>query len=350
MKENLAESFEVPLDDKRIDSTWDRVQRKLETRRRMRRRLRVAAGVAVVSAVAGLGLWGWSAAAPDALERGVAEVPAGPSEVIMSDGVRMELSAESRVEPCERYPRQDCVRVSRGRVTFDVEPRQQNPFRVLCGDVEVTVLGTRFTVEQLDTEVGNRTAVRVAEGRVGVSVLGGAHRVLSPGQTWEEQHDGRGDEDLVERRDAGPPSTADSGGAPPRSGHDAASAIQPASVPTLEELRQNARDARRSGNARQEARAYEELLARYPRSPDAGLASFELARLRMDVLGEPQKAIPLLERYANGGGPLAGDALARLAIAYAMVGRSEDCSRAKARYSAAQPNGIHIRRLDRTCK
>lgn len=73
------------------------------------------------------------------------------------------------------------VHLARGRIELDVAPREDRPPLVVhADDVEVIVVGTRFTVEW-DDEV----TVTVAEGLVRVE-RGGASKMLAAGETWSE--------------------------------------------------------------------------------------------------------------------------------------------------------------------
>jgi hypothetical protein len=73
------------------------------------------------------------------------------------------------------------------------------------------------------------------------------------------------------------------------------------------------------------------------------LSAFELGRLRMDRLGDAAGAISALERAValNVGPTFREDALARLVTAYAAQGNAAACARARDRYLASYPSGVH---------
>jgi hypothetical protein len=72
------------------------------------------------------------------------------------------------------------VELTRGRVDFDVAPRQARPpFVIHSGDVEIRVVGTRFSVRR----DGASTEVRVLRGIVEVERQGRVAR-LRPGDLW----------------------------------------------------------------------------------------------------------------------------------------------------------------------
>src|SRR5262249_12977733 len=119
----------------------------------------------------------------------------------------------------------------------------------------------------------------------------------------------------------------------------AAHANKPA--PTARELVESANVARQGGDARGAAASYEALLHRYPSDARAGLAAFELGRLKMDQLGDTRGAVAALQRAVAGapGSAFREDALARLVAAYATLGNGEACERTRRAYLETYPNG-----------
>ena len=117
------------------------------------------------------------------------------------------------------------------------------------------------------------------------------------------------------------------------------------------ELFTAAAEARRSGNAAEAARLYRRLVARFPRDDRAALASFELGRIRLDQLGDPNGAASAFRRaLALGGGPFAQDARARLVEAYDAAGNMAACERSKRAYLRRYPNGRHVVDVTRACE
>jgi tetratricopeptide (TPR) repeat protein len=109
--------------------------------------------------------------------------------------------------------------------------------------------------------------------------------------------------------------------------------------------------ARRAGDAAGAARAYELLLEHHPGDARAGLAAFELGRLRMDRLGDVHGAIQALGRavaLAPGAG-FREDAMARLVDAYAAAGAKERCRSARSAYLESYPNGIRASAVKSRC-
>ena len=116
-------------------------------------------------------------------------------------------------------------------------------------------------------------------------------------------------------------------------------------------LLERARVAAQSGREREAASTYEALLRDHPRDARAGLAAFELARLRMDRLGDPRGALRPL-RIAITRGLRASyreDAMARLTEAYLATDNTQACQDARRRYLRAYPSGVHAAQVRARC-
>lgn len=124
-----------------------------------------------------------------------------------------------------------------------------------------------------------------------------------------------------------------------------------AAGPSARELFEKAGESRRAGDAAGAARAYEELLKLHPSDGRASLSAFELGRLRMDRLGDRAGAIVALERAlaSNLGPSFREDALARLVSAQAAQGNYAACGRARDRYLASYPAGVHAAAVATRC-
>jgi hypothetical protein len=73
--------------------------------------------------------------------------------------------------------------LQRGKVDCEVEPKPDRaPFRVVAGDVTVTVVGTKFAVARTD----NGIRVEVTHGKVRVT-SGNQETLLTAGQSWPSQ-------------------------------------------------------------------------------------------------------------------------------------------------------------------
>jgi TolA-binding protein len=142
--------------------------------------------------------------------------------------------------------------------------------------------------------------------------------------------------------------------APAKNVAPSSSSVEPARPPrdpNARELLDAANTARRNGDARTAADEYGQLLRKFPNDGRAGLAAFELGRLRMDRLGDLAGAMQALERavqLAPGSG-FREDAMARLVTAYQASGRAADCARSREAYLAAYPTGVHRDAVSRGC-
>jgi tetratricopeptide (TPR) repeat protein len=112
-----------------------------------------------------------------------------------------------------------------------------------------------------------------------------------------------------------------------------------------------ANGARRGGNVAEAVRGYETLLASFPNDGRAGLAAFELGRLRMDRLGDYASAVSALKRAVSlaPGAGFREDAMARLVQAYAALGSKSACQSARDAYLKAYPKGVHLGTVSRKC-
>lgn len=267
----------------------------------------------------------------------VIESGAEPIAVRLADGSQIDLEPRTRLEAGEAEGRDVRLDLARGRASFEVARDPERRFAVVAGAVRVVVVGTRFAVERRD----GRVEVRVVRGVVEVGT--GARTVrLGAGETWSGADGAVRDDGELASIDAPPSAAGDDEGAErvrrPRQS-DGASAG---------ELFESAREARRQGRDAEAAAAYAELLRRHPRDGHAGLAAFELARIRMDVEGDPRGAIEPLERAIDAR-VFREDAMARLVRAYDESGMQSRCEAARGRYLEAYPEGVHVRSVQGAC-
>ncbi|HXK18006.1 MAG TPA: FecR family protein [Polyangiaceae bacterium] len=284
--------------------------------------------------------------------------------VTLGDGSSVKLASESALQVRGNRSTSVSLALGHGEVTCDVTHREGRKFSVVAGDVEVRVVGTKFSVK---TTAGD-------EPRVEVSVLRGVVEVASrrrpgivarvaAGQSWIQTAGNVAREAALE-----PPSTApqpDGVAATPNDAvlpNDAAPKMEPQSSvspppsaapagPSARELFEKAGESRRAGDAAAAAHAYEELLRLHPTDGRASLSAFELGRLRMDRLGDPAGAITALERAValHIGPSFREDALARLVSVYASQGNFAACERARERYLSSYPAGVHAAAVATRC-
>jgi TolA-binding protein len=316
-----------------------------------------------LAAAAAGSLWWASAAshvAPQGeLARGRIEAHEAPRALRLTDGSSLELAPGSSLQVRGDTASAVSLALRRGRVSCDVTHVPGRKFSVVAADVEVRVVGTQFSV----------TSTEGAAPRVEVSVQRGVVEVVSArrpglvarvvaGQIWVQAAGSSAPAAGAAPPFAEPPPAV----APPGAAVSSPAAkVEPASpppsadaavnVPSARELFEKAGEQRRAGDAGAAARAYEELLRLHPSDPRASLSAFELGRLRMDRLGDQAGAISAFERaLASSLGPsFREDALARLVSAYAAQGNFAACGRARDRYLASYPAGVHASAVARRC-
>jgi hypothetical protein len=116
-------------------------------------------------------------------------------------------------------------------------------------------------------------------------------------------------------------------------------------------LFQRANTERAEGHAEAAGAAYDKLRRQYPHDARAGLAAFELARIRLGTLNEPRAAISALEfALAHPRGFVVEDAEALKIDALARLGDAAACTRAAERFLVQYPNGAQRARVAAACR
>ena len=309
--------------------------------------LAVAVAVAVVIAwpSAHVGPSVWSAAAGERV-RTTERV----RSVALLDGTVVALAAHSSIRGIVNRAAEVAMELESGGAVFDVTRNPARAFVVHAGAVEVRVLGTRFRVSR----TGDRVSVDVERGRVEVRVRDD-RSVLGAGDHWSS------DEHMLERGAAAqvvpahvpaprpaeiveptPPSPVVGTNAPRAQPH-ATRPGQPPDDVAGRTLFEAAQAARREGNPQRAAALFGEIVAQHSSDPRAGLAAFELGRIRADVLHDVPGAIAMLER-AQSLSPYAAyreDAQARLVSLYERSGNGARCRAERAEYLRDHPAGVH---------
>jgi len=332
----------------------------LKRQRQRRTALAVAAGAAILI----LGIFLGRRQAPVAV---VAPLPEAPVLARLVDGsVVTARSSDARVESIAIGPQAATFQLDKGSAHFVVTPNPERPFRVLAGDVTVTVLGTIFdvTIEPTGVRVG------VERGRV---------RVNSPSAAREL---GAGQAEFFATTVAAPApsaepiptvSAADMGDAADvtarPSGHAAPSwralaqdgAYGPAYArlaaegpnavrDTPEDLLLAADVARLGGHPERAVPLLERVMSGHPFDSRAPLAAFTLGRTLLEQLGRPRPAAAAFAtaRQLDRAGALAQDALAREVEAWSRAGEAEKARERANEYLKRYPTGRRasaVRRL-----
>jgi len=336
---------EPSLDEARLERQFANIRDRAEAPRgEVIRGPWVAAGGLALAAAAAAGLFFFYApeAAPEQAEVfDGAHLESGADEVRVElrDGTQIALDPQSRLELASHGTRRVALAVERGTASFDVPHVEGRSFVVRARDVEVHVIGTRFSVSSLGD--GEDVIVTVTEGVVEVRRPGSQPRRVSAGEELR-----------IDRapREATTPDAEPSVEPEPDTAQEATTR-RPRPRPTAADLWARATEARRAGDAREAATAYEAFLRLAPRDSQAALAAFELGRLRMDRLGDVRGAIEALRRALSTapGAPFAEDAQARLVDAYARAGQRDACAAARDRYLSRYPSGAHRRSVEARC-
>lgn len=341
------------LDAARLARQCATIARRLPSARGYRVLIPAAAGLACVVVLL-LRLFA-SPAADAGAGAGAATVLEAPVEKSISlsllDGSRVVLEPESKLSLVTLLARDIRLQLDRGGIELDVTKMKDRQFVVAAAGYEVRVVGTRFSVKLRTTSQGAAPAleVRVEEGKVRVARAGEATdvRVLGAGEIWSTTLG------AVEPK-AQPPTTI----APPLGESAPTPSTRPTAVrapsrTTLgsKELWAQAESARAAQRFADAAGALDVLRLKHRADPRAGLAAFELGRLRQDTLHEPAGAA---EAFADAivlapNGPFREDAEARRVEALEAAGDRARCEEAKAAFLTRYPGGIHRPRVARAC-
>ncbi len=364
MKDPPSKYVQPNLSPSRIARLWDGISEQLDARPRrwwQRRWLAGAAALSLGAAAAGgvllLAGQGAGPAEQTAIHDAALETTGTAMSVALVDGSHIRLDARTRVEVVASESEAIQLSLERGEVVCDVSKKPQRRFVVVAGNVEVRVVGTRFAVRRQATAQGDEVRVRVERGVVEVLAPSSDEpRRLAAGETWSVLLDGSRAKGAAatpapaEPRLPEPPAAAPT--VPPADGGPVdvpREATTPSSSAKL--LLDRANQARRAGDAAGAARAYAALLDKYPGDSRAGLAAFELGRLRMDRLGDLAGAVAALKqsiRAAPGSG-FREDALARLVRAHAALGHRAECERYRDAYLKSYPQGVHAATVTERC-
>jgi len=340
------------------DGAWRELQARMEGRHRRGHRAWFVIPTLALAAVALFVVLRPTAhRAPDrSIEVGGA-VESAEAEVALAlpDGIQVDLDRRSRVRLLTVTPEEIRVALGKGSARFDVEPRHPRRFVVDADDVEVKVIGTRFRVTRIEASGDDGTRIEVAVERGIVEVRdrqrdAETHRLRAGERFSMPAVSTREPPAMAPTPDEPARETAPVRARAPRT--EAARPSKPAAQTSARDLLEQAQVAWRAGRMAEAAASYEQVLAQHATDPRAALAALELGRIQMDHLANPAAAAVSLERALKLG-PRAAfreDALARLARAYARLGRTADCRRARDAYTREYASGIHAATVSKLCE
>jgi transmembrane sensor len=310
----------------------------------------------------------------------------GPSRVLdgnvasvwpLSDGSRIQLAPESRLEVLENSGDAFAMRLESGRGDFEVKPGGPRRWRIECGEMIVEVVGTSFVVDRdargVSVEVRHGVvrvrSARIAGGmqrlaagahlylpEVGLAVAGRGAASTAGGsssglhQAGEVALDTTAEPAVASQPSAAVPFEPSRAERRPSASRQSASVPSPAARRAGEDpagLLRSADDARRHGDAVRAESLFERVRAGWPGTPHAALAALTLARMRMQAA--PDRAAQDLTAALAADLPegLREDAMARLVEARARAGQGELAEAAARAYRRAYPNGRRAAEIER---
>jgi TolA-binding protein len=342
----LARFVEPDVDDERVDRVWASIGTRPVRSWPVSRMTALTGAVAIAAALVVLAR---SRPATSDLTGLVFE--SGTSHTVtMPDGTSATLLDHARL----RYDRVQADRlettVEHGRVAFDVRHTDSRTFVVHAAGFDVVDRGTRFVV---GVERGS-VSVSVESGRVEITHGSDPLRTLAGGDSWTNAPSATA---VYTAATVPTPASSDT---PAATGSAAASSTSDTSptdsarapsAPGPRELLQEANDARLAGHAREAATAFDTLRHRFRGDPRAGLAAFELGRLRLDSMGDPGGAA---EAFSDAialapGATFREDAEARLVEALDRAHDPGRCAAARQSYLARFPGGLHAASVAARC-
>ena len=267
----------------------------------------------------------------------------GPMQ--FEDGSRIELlDAAARVVVDEVTPERIAVRLLAGHVRVDVVRRPERAFRVECGAVTVSVLGTAFELKR----DGERTHVSVLRGRVAVDASDGSRQLSAGEAEWFPSS-------LEQSPAVLQPVAAKASGPEPswqrqaKRGHfKRAFELMPAAPEALaddvEALLLAADAARLSGHPAQALPYLRRVIERHPHDSRASLAAFTLGGVLLNQLDRPREAEAAYARARSLAlsPTLAQDALARQVEAAQRAGDASRMRELAREYLRRYPDGRRV--------
>lgn len=355
--------IKIAFDETELEQSLARVHRTATRRKKVRR---VTRGLALAALVA-VGVFFFARNSTTDISNAVAENAS--QRTMLEDGSTYELiSQQTQVIVDEVSAARMRLRIETGQARFRVTHRPERTFQVRCGDVEVSVLGTVFSVER----AGERTRVKVDEGRVKVAWPGESALLELGDEGWfpPTPASNAGDEG---RTEPGVPQAEPESVAPrvtvgpahsserrktkhkanwrelARRGHfdEAYSALSGQGVVQPESLRKSAQDlflvadsARLSGHPREALPFLDAILENHRDDPRAPLAAFTRGRVLLQ-LRQPAEAATAFQkvRELRCNLALCEDALAREAEAWSLAGDSQRARQAATEYLQRFPDG-----------
>lgn len=328
----LAEHVAPRVDDARLARQWDAVSKRIDTPQRTWPLFAIFGGSLAVAAAAIVYAVVLPSRQPHPLAMDVVT-----HTIALPEGSQVTIEDKAAVS-VERAEAKDVhLALSDGAIDLDVTHQEGRSFVVTAGGHDVIVVGTQFRV----AKTADTLTVQVTRGLVRVEGPTGTH-MIGAGQTWST---------ALGAAPPPPPEPSASVASEPEPAPEI-DASAPAPVePSARELLARATEARAAGHDREAAAAFDTLRHRYRSDPRAGLAAFELGRIRLDTLRDPAGAAEAfgdaiqLSPHAT----FAEDAEARRVEALEAAGKTAACEQARDAYAKHYPSGLHARQVAQRC-
>ena len=374
----LAKHVTPEVTEARLARQWAEIAAK-QGQERPRGRWRFLAWAGAVGVVGALALFvsvQRTRVATQTVPASIEATAAGHAHASIAAGCEVDLMPGARIVVEHADPHEVAVLLQRGAADFDVSHDPQRVFRVRAGSVEIVDLGTRFHVDRSATD---DVTVSVQEGAVRVERDGRAATELHAGETWAQSAS------LESSGDGG--ATALATAAVERPALEAGVKVVVSPDPDAEALvkfvsmcaehrereaydsvgperfarlvaRANAKElmqlgdaARLTGHPQDSAVAYDALRTHRRSDARAGLAAFELGRLRLDKLDDAAGAE---EAFRDAivlapDAPFREDCEARRVDALERIHDADGCARARADYLARYPGGLYVSQVSKRC-
>lgn len=375
-KRPLGRHLPIRLDEARIDRGWQAIEARLPKARAPRSPRPLVLAFAILVVVAMSLVWMRRPTATEAVIEGavLASSETEQETIELVDGSRLVLEPSTRLRLVHVSARKVHLALEHGTLEAFVTHAEARPFTVLAGQVEVSVVGTRFRVS-LDRD---DVSVSVDEGRVALRGLDGKSvpAFLSAGESWSSATlPALEAEPLLPALEPQQPDPDATRGTSRRNGSralparfhtlyaagrydEAYASVEPArfqrtlEAGTARDLFALASAARLSGHGRDAARAFDALRRRHRDDARAGLAALELGRLRLYELDDPAGAAEAFED-AISLQPEAfyrEDAEARRVQALQAAGQLDACAKARDEYLQRFPSGLHTAVVAHRCR
>lgn len=367
--DRLRKSIAAKQDPQRVHRMWRVIEAsQYATTFSSRIRLPLLAGSGIVVSVVVLALLFWPKTMPGPLRMQQGEIL--PSAIVatqttlsrFSDGSFLRAEAGSEVKLVENTSKSVRFELQKGALRFDIVPGGPRVWRVDCGKVAVTVLGTAFVVKKESAFI----SVEVERGAVlltGDAVTVGEKK-LSAGESIRIEIEADIEKEIKEI-EATPPSSplgapqtridrnrnapraswrlhaevGDYDEAFERLGSSGVTAIAKSSK-DVNELFKLADVARLSGHPLSAVEPLEKIIEKFDQNPQAGLAAYTLGKLFLERLSSPDKAVAAFDKALALGIPAAlrEAALVKKIKALFLLDQTKAKTRA-AEYLIIYPNG-----------